>query len=223
MKSLSDRYADLYEQTKNSRKLWPTEFLVRALLGRSDSLNRRLNYDSALDLGFGDGRNIELLKSKFSRVYGVEIAESICELARERYHGCEFKTGYSNCIPFPNNYFDLVVAVHSIYYCQRASFDEILNECSRVLKPGGKLIFSVPKPTTYLLRDAILLSDEYACIQADPLHIRTGVKIKYFSDSLSVEGSLNGTGFRDVVIGTVVADWWGISEHYWIVSCEREG
>jgi ubiquinone/menaquinone biosynthesis C-methylase UbiE len=223
MKSLADRYADLYERTKTSRKLWPTEFLVRALLSESHYVKKGENDDSALDLGFGDGRNIELLKSKFARVYGVEIAESICELARKRYPDCEFRNGFTDCIPFLSDYFDLVVAVHSLYYCQQAFFDEILNECRRVLKPCSRLIFSVPKPTSYLLKDAILLPDEYAYIQADPLGIRTGVRIKYFADSSSVERSLKSAGFRDVIVGSVIANWWGISEDYWIVSCERLG
>lgn len=43
-------------------------------------------------------------------------------------------------IPFPENCFDMVIANHVFFYCN--DVDQAIRECSRVLKPGGKLVCS---------------------------------------------------------------------------------
>lgn len=43
-------------------------------------------------------------------------------------------------IPFPENCFDMVIANHVFFYCN--DVEQAVRECSRVLKPGGKLVCS---------------------------------------------------------------------------------
>ncbi len=215
------RYSKFYQENGKKSGRWPTEFLVRATLGSSYNLAQNQKFERALDLGFGDGRNLNLLRSIFVDVHGLEIAEDICERARSEFQNCTFAVGQSHSIPYEASFFDLIAAVHSIYYCQTASFDAILEECYRTLRPDGRFLFSVPKSSSYLLVGAKIDKCEYAIINNDPLKIRNGVRIKFFESMDTIKVSRGSFNFREISIGSVEADWWGLKEHYWIVSAIR--
>jgi ubiquinone/menaquinone biosynthesis C-methylase UbiE len=220
--SFQDRYANYYKETYGtsecSHKLWPTEFLVRALLSRSQLRNPCGTAKRALDLGFGDGRNLELLSSLFNEIHGVELSQKICDLAAERFPNIIFNHGLSHALPYNDSFFDMVVAVHSIYYCHYADFLEILAECKRVMRSEARLIFSIPTGTSYLLRDATIHGSEYATIRNDPINLRNGIRIKFFENQASLSALLVNNNFRNIQIGKVCANWFGINEDYWIVS-----
>jgi len=215
------QYSKFYRENGKISGKWPTEFLVRATLGGSYNLAKNQKFERALDLGFGDGRNLNLLKSIFLDVHGLEIAEEICEKARSEFKSCTFAVGQSHNIPYEDSFFDLIAAVHSIYYCQEASFDAILEECYRTLRPGGRFLFSVPKSSSYLLVGAKVDKNEYAVINNDPLKIRDGARIKFFESMDKIKLILEKINFKEISIGGVEANWWGLKEHYWIVSAIR--
>jgi SAM-dependent methyltransferase len=215
------RYSKFYRENGQINGRWPTEFLVRAILGSSYKLVQNEKFERALDLGFGDCRNLNLLRSIFLDVHGLEIAEEICEKARSEFQGCTFSVGRSHRTPYEDSFFDLIAAVHSIYYCQESSFEAILEECYRTLRPGGRFLFSVPKSSSYLVVDAKIHKHEYAVITNDPLKIRDGTRIKFFESMDTIQIILERLNFRGISIGSVEADWWGLKEHYWIVSAIR--
>jgi SAM-dependent methyltransferase len=215
------QYSKYYLENGKISGQWPTEFLVRATLGSSYELVKNQKFERALDLGFGDGRNLNLLRSIFIDVHGLEISEEICERVRSEFQSCIFSVGQSHSIPYEDSFFDLIAAVHSIYYCQDDSFEAILEECYRTLRPGGRFLFSVPKSSSYLLADAKIVAHEYAVITNDPLKIRNGTRIKFFESMDAIKVSLGVFNFKEISIGSVDADWWGLKEHYWIVSAIR--
>lgn len=51
-----------------------------------------------------------------------------------------FKFNTFDCadIPYRNNYFDIVLANHVLFYCD--NIESVLKEVKRVLKPGGVFI-----------------------------------------------------------------------------------
>lgn len=216
-----DQYSKFYRENGKLYGRWPTEFLVRATMGSSYKLTQNTHFERALDLGFGDGRNLNLLKSLFRDVHGVEISEEICQRVRSEFDGCTLTVGQSHTIPYEDSFFDLIAAVHSLYYCHSASFDDILIECYRTIRPGGRLLFSVPKRSSYLLAGAEIDKFGYAMIKNDPLKIRNGVKIKYFESFDDIIINLQNFNFKNISVGEVEADWWGLKEHYWIVSTIR--
>ena len=64
MSKINQYYTEYYNRERNENEcLWPTEFLVRALLGQTYGFNTSKIYNPALDIGFGDGRNLPLLNS----------------------------------------------------------------------------------------------------------------------------------------------------------------
>jgi hypothetical protein len=62
---------------------------------------------------------------------------------------------------------------------------------------------------------------EYAIINNDPLKIRNGVRIKFFESIDKIKIILERLNFKEISIGGVEADWWGLKEHYWVVSAIR--
>jgi ubiquinone/menaquinone biosynthesis C-methylase UbiE len=215
--SLKDSYKDYYSNELTS-KLWPTEFAVRALLGRNYQFDSPSNLDTALDLGFGDGRNIPLLNSIYKNTHGLEIDDKICKLASEKFPQSEFYVGASNNISKPEEFYDLVLAVHSLYYCLDNNISTHFQEIYRVLKVTGRLVFSIPTEKSYLVRNSQILENEYARIKNDPLGIRNSTIVKYFSCSDRLREFLLSFGYKNIRIGLSDNDWWGIRESYWTVS-----
>jgi len=87
-----NNYTDYYKSNKFSN-VYPTEFVVRSFLGkypRLQSNNTGYNGKKVLDLGFGDGRNMPLLKDLGFEIHGVEVTDVICEHIREKCLVLEF-------------------------------------------------------------------------------------------------------------------------------------
>lgn len=105
-----------------------------------------------LDLATGTGNfAFEFFKvNRNIKVFGIDIAENMLEIARQKNKkwnfDIEFKYGDATNIPFPENFFDVV----SISYGIRNVTDiyKCFSEVHRVLKPNGYFViveFGLPK------------------------------------------------------------------------------
>jgi len=94
-----------------------------------------------LDLGCDDGRWTKRLAQKIGTesVYGVDIIEKRCEVARKK--GITVKYGdLNNRFPFPDKSFDVVHANQVIEHLYDT--EKFIQEIYRVLKPSGYAIIS---------------------------------------------------------------------------------
>jgi len=98
---------------------------------------------SVLEVGFGSGELLRALMERGNRVFGVDAGRDIVESARQAGLGPVFHVDVSEeNLPFDENAFDAV-------YCYE-TFEHLTNpyrlfvEVRRVLKPCGRLFFSVP-------------------------------------------------------------------------------
>ena len=157
-----------YYSKKDVVHIYPVEFVVRTFLGTYPNLKMdRTKYTESkiLDIGYGDGRNMPLLNNLGFKIYGVEISDEINTQAAERLKllgiDAELKTGSNNSIPYGKNIFDYILACHACYYINEGTtFTDNINEITRVLKPGGIFICSVPMSDTYILKDAEKINPE---------------------------------------------------------------
>ncbi len=92
-----------------------------------------------LDIGSGAGNMAHHL-AHYGRVVGLDPNPRPLAVAAQR--ALTVCQGLGNGLPFPDNGFDLVALLDTVEHID----DElgVFQECRRVLKPGGKLIITVP-------------------------------------------------------------------------------
>jgi SAM-dependent methyltransferase len=110
-----------------------------------------------LDFGCGAGRITRAAAERFERCVGVDIAEGMVETARQLSgdrSGCEFVVNDRPDLRlFDDDTFDL--AYSSVVLQHQPSSELALGyvrELARVVRPGGGLVFQLPRGTTPLHR-----------------------------------------------------------------------
>lgn len=105
--------------------------------------------DEVLEIGFGNGDHIKglLEKAKDISYTGVDISETMVQEASSRYPEAvkakqvRFLLVPSDRLPFPDNTFDSIITVNTLYFWQ--SPDLYLKEIMRVLKPDGTFCLGI--------------------------------------------------------------------------------
>lgn len=97
-----------------------------------------------LEIGFGNGFFIpELLKKGHEKICGIDYSELMHKEASEflshliKEEKVELKSASASAIPYPDNYFDKICSINTIYFWD--DIEKIIEELDRVLKSGGYL------------------------------------------------------------------------------------
>jgi ubiquinone/menaquinone biosynthesis C-methylase UbiE len=90
------------------------------------------------DLGCGTGR-----LTSFATV-GVDGSSAMLAIAKQKYPDKNFYCTDIEQLPFDSNSLDAVYSFHVIMHLDKEKAAAVFNEASRVLKPGGLLIFDFP-------------------------------------------------------------------------------
>jgi SAM-dependent methyltransferase len=95
-----------------------------------------------LDIACGEGYGTAALaRAGAARVLGVDLSEETCEHARRRY-GIDARAGDACRVPLPDRSLDVIVSFETIEHLETPAV--FLDECRRLLVPGGTLIISTP-------------------------------------------------------------------------------
>lgn len=98
------------------------------------TLNPKIT-DSVLDLGCGVGDYTKAINEYTQNVIGIDLSTSEAE---KKYTGINFCSHDLNTpLPFDDASFDILVSINLIEHLQDEK--QFLEECARVLKPGGKI------------------------------------------------------------------------------------
>ena len=115
------------------------------------NLLREIEADTAvLDVGCGNGLMVAFILEKGAYYFGLDIAERLIEIARERYAGdiekgrASFVVGEATDLPFKDDEFDFVLSFAVLHHLPSVEFrKKFFEELFRVLRPNGKVKITV--------------------------------------------------------------------------------
>jgi SAM-dependent methyltransferase len=105
-----------------------------------------------LEVGCGAGVDLARFAKGGADVTGVDLTASAIQLARANFEqqglAGRFEVADGEHLPFPDTTFDLVYAHGVVQYT--ANPQQLVDECRRVLKPGGQAVFQVYNRISWL-------------------------------------------------------------------------
>lgn len=105
--------------------------------------------DKILDAGAGSGRfSLFLLDNGFD-VFSCDISHSMLNIAKNKNNNIKAVVADIFNLPFNDEFFDSIVSITVLEHF--ADYENILKEFSRILKPGGLIIFEMPNQNNHLL------------------------------------------------------------------------
>ncbi|MBI4145266.1 class I SAM-dependent methyltransferase [Candidatus Woesearchaeota archaeon] len=132
------------------------ETFISQARGRERTFARQLKIISKftapgriLDIGTAGGSLLAVAKPMGWKVEGIEPNKWLCNWGKEHY-GITIKPGILEDYKFPNNSFDLITLMDVLEHTGDPK--KVLEECNRILKPGGLIAINVPDSDSWLHR-----------------------------------------------------------------------
>ena len=146
-----------------------------------------------LDYGCGEGIILKMMHqiNPASSYVGVDISKKIIQKNKKRMPQFNFfQIEEEEKLPFQNSYFDFIISTDVIEHVYNTPM--LFKELSRILKPGGKILLTVPYHG-FIKNLAIILSNKFELIfDPESTHIR-------FFTKKSLSQSLKNTGLTPVL------------------------
>jgi len=132
-----DLWSKSYDSTPNPVVAMDSRHTVKLLAPRQD--------EAILDAGCGTGRNLKELVLAGSLPTGVDFSHGMLKIARQNYPEVPIALADLEApLPFRDESFDAVLC--SLIGEHLGALGGVLQEFHLVLKPGGRLVFSVYHP-----------------------------------------------------------------------------
>lgn len=161
---LKDTFRNIAEHFHETRRRpWPEtrEFATDLVKG-----------STVADLGCGNGRNSVYLAGRGAFVKGLDLSESLLELARESAEAeavsgrCRFVQGDLTALPFKDREFDGGIYIASLHHLPaKEGRTRSLNEMNRVLKDGAPGLISVWRREQEKFRDLLDIWEEHPLLE----------------------------------------------------------
>ena len=215
---------------KQSEMSYPAEGVIRIFRGAFPELTMPREHDglSIVDLGCGDGRHLPFFHSLGFKVSAVEITDAICDVLHNRMadYGvdADIRTGHAGSMPFQDASFDRLMTWNSCYYMTFGGqrFEDHVNEMARVIKPGGWIVVSIPKSSSFIFKNSVeadwpgyrVIKDDYFAGS------RNGEIMRCMADRDDCVTSF-APHFESFCHADLDMEWFGLPYH-WHVFCAQK-
>jgi SAM-dependent methyltransferase len=185
-------YEDFWADAPADPEPWQWERRRALLLGEVRPGER------VLDLGCGAGRFVAALREAGVDVVGVELAGAALERARANAPGADLRlVADDGSLPLEHASIDLVWCSEVLEHVPDTA--HLLLEVRRVLRPGGRLLVTVPDHRR--LRTALIALMRFEA-HFDPL----GQHVRFYTRR-SLAATLEHAGFEDVRVRPGLTAW----------------
>lgn len=158
-----NEFMDEFHDYASKISLW--RYHHRCRIDRIDSYLSKIANESmvGLDAGSGKGPSSAIMSNYLKNIYSVEFDEENVKRQKKNLKSFLKNTdtqitvihGDLTKLDLPDNYFDIIICSEVIEHIP--DFKEALRELRRVLKNGGKIIFSMPNiRSTFWMNDMIM-------------------------------------------------------------------
>lgn len=128
--------AEDYSNTHDGRFVQP---MYAALISELEEISS----GRLLDIGCGNGDFFELIKDKGLELHGVDLAENMVRVARQRYGAiAEIILADAENLPYQDGMFDIIICNASFHHYTNPK--AVLAQMRRVLKDNGMVLIGDP-------------------------------------------------------------------------------
>jgi ubiquinone/menaquinone biosynthesis C-methylase UbiE len=122
------------------------------------------NTSKILDYGFGSGVTTIHLAHRGFEVTGIEISQEAINTTQTRLDNLQLTAQLdhydgSQHLPYQDNSFDAVIAWQALTYNTPDSFQQIMQEFYRILKPDGVFLAATSAPEDHIYKNSTLLDN----------------------------------------------------------------
>ncbi len=187
---------------------YPNEVMLKLVFG--SYLEKPLKPQSTwkvLDVGCAFGSNLIPFADLGCEVYGVDIHSEITVNAKKvmnarGYDKVEFCEGTNRAIPYPDDYFDLILSINTLHYESTETYLlDAFAEYRRVLKVGGAVCLSTVGPEHEIYKRSKLMGEHINLIQN--FGFRNGERFFFFDNERYLNYYLSKY-FSDIETGRVI-------------------
>ncbi len=139
-----NKWESIYQQGKECNVAPFDEVVSFVYRHKPDIENHKVRI---LEVGCGLGNNLTFLAKQKFTVHGIELSETGHRIARNRmikegFWDERIQQGSFTCLPYANDSYDLVIDRAALTTATPDDMVTALKEVNRVLKVGGKLLFT---------------------------------------------------------------------------------
>lgn len=96
------------------------------------------NDEIILDLACGSGRLLNYAS------YGIDASPKMIEISKQKFRTKSVYLSDAEKTQFESNSIDTIICFHFFMHLDQDKINKILEECNRILKKNGRIIFDVP-------------------------------------------------------------------------------
>ena len=148
-----------------------------------------------LEVACGAGHGLGYLSSVSRQLSAGDITPSLVARARENTNGqVNVSQMTAENLPYQAESLDVVILFEAIYYLESA--EAFINECARVLRPGGVLLLATANKDLYDFNPSPFSVQYFNPPELNALLEKYGFKSKFFGGSPVDVESMRGRIFR---------------------------